>query len=113
DGIDAIYGGKEIRGNFGMHQDSQAVAAIVRQTGPEHWLTDILTTTGRGLAHEGLNYALYNLIYRDGYPFETSPGYNGLWVSHLTKVAELLKPGGIDLFKNPKLHALDLGETRL
>lgn len=106
EGIECIFDGR-IRGNFGMHQNALSSAAITRQHGPvDEWLESILTKTGVPLALEGLEYALYNLIYRDGMSFETSPGYSRIWPTRLYEMAERLKPRGIDLFRLPRFESL-------
>jgi hypothetical protein len=106
EGIEGILNHK-IVGNFGMHQSALATAAIVRQQGPvDQWLGGILNSTSRGTAHTGLNYALYNLVYRDGMPNETAPGYCSIWPDRIVGMASVLKKGGIDLFELPKLHSL-------
>ncbi|MBN1343181.1 MAG: heparinase II/III family protein [Phycisphaerae bacterium] len=106
DGIDAIFAAK-IRGNFGMHQRALATGAVVRQTGPvKEWLDGILTKDTSSHSFVGLNYALYNLVYRDGMPYETSPGYCFGWVSNLFTTATVLAKGGVDLFKLPKMRSL-------
>ncbi|MBT3375323.1 MAG: hypothetical protein HN742_26700 [Lentisphaerae bacterium] len=106
EGIEGIFSHK-IQGNFGMHQSALATAAIVRQQGPvDDWLGEILTSTDRGAHHTGLNYALYNLVYRDGMPNETAPGYCSIWPNRIIGMASVLKKGGIDLFELPKLKSL-------
>jgi len=106
DGIDAIFAGK-IRGNFGMHQRALASGAIVRQTGPmRKWLDGILTKDTASHSHIGLNYALYNLVYRDGMPYETSPGYCFGWTRNLYTTAAVLAKADINLFELPKLRSM-------
>ena len=106
EGIEGILSHK-IQGNFGMHQSAMATATIVRQHGPvDEWLGEILTSTSRGAHHTGLNYALYNLVYRDGMPNETSPGYCSIWPDRIVAMASVLKKGGINLFELPKLRSL-------
>jgi hypothetical protein len=106
DGIDAIFAGK-IRGNFGMHQRALATGAIVRQTGPvREWLGGIMAKDTSSHSHVGLNYALYNLVYRDGMPYETSPGYCFGWTQNLYTTATVLAKGGVNLFELPKLRSL-------
>jgi len=106
DGIDAIFAGK-IRGNFGMHQRALATGAVVRQTGPtREWLGGILTRNTGSHRQLGLNYALYNTVYRDGMPEETSPGYCFGWTRNLYTTAMALAKAGIDLFELPKLRSM-------
>ena len=49
---------------------------------------------------------LYNLVYRDGIPYETSPGYNFIWVKTLSTMAETLKGTDYDVFRLPKTRRL-------
>jgi hypothetical protein len=106
DGIDAYFN-EQIRGNFGMHQSSLASLALTRQYGDQKkWLDGLLTRTGSSTSYTGLNYALYNLVYRDGTPGESSPGYNFLWVSNLTELSELLAKSQRNLFALPRMRSL-------
>ncbi|NUP99078.1 MAG: heparinase II/III family protein, partial [Armatimonadetes bacterium] len=106
EGIDNILSG-HIQGNFGMHQNAMAVLVAVRQTAPSREvLAEILDRTGAEGRYEGIKYALYNWIHRDGVPFETSPGYNFGWVANLVETAELLERAGVDLFAEPQFRRL-------
>jgi len=106
EGIDGIFAG-EIRGNFGMHQRALVYATLARQHGKtDEWLDTIFTRTGCSGVQTGLNYALYNLVYRDGAPYETSPGYNSGWVSSITQIAETLKGTRRDVYALPKTKRL-------
>ncbi|MBI4579980.1 MAG: hypothetical protein HY718_09780, partial [Planctomycetes bacterium] len=106
EGIDAIKASK-IRGNFGMHQSALAVAAAVRQTGEAPRLIEgILTETGGDIAGEGLNYALYNFVFKDGMPNESSPYYASTWVDQMALLAEAMHLAGVDLYKLPKLRRM-------
>jgi len=109
DAIDAYFQGK-IRGNFGMHQSCLVDLGIVRQFGPkEKWFDEVLNRpTYSDSAPLGINYALYNFVYRDGFPDETSPGYNSLWVDKLMDIGEELSRAGSgwDLFANWRLKRM-------
>lgn len=106
EGIDGYYSGK-IRGNFGMHQKALIYAGLTRQFGrQDEWFDGIMNESGGGEAVSGLNYALYNLVYRDGPPFETAPGYNFSWVANLTTIAESLNRAGRDVYAIPKVKSL-------
>lgn len=106
DAIDAYFAEK-IRGNFGMHQSALAHLALARQHGDtEKWMGELLNRTGPSELHTGLNYALYNLVYRDGVPFETAPGYNFIWASKVAELAGLLKKSGRDLLAHPRTRLL-------
>ena len=43
---------------------------------------------------EGLNFALDNLIFREGIGWESSLSYNSGWVTHIAAIASLLEPLG-------------------
>lgn len=106
EGIDAYFNGK-VRGNFGMHQKALVYAGLARQHGNNDEWFDGLLNNARDLdSLTGLNYALYNLVYRDGPPYETSPGYNYSWVANITTVAEALKRAGYDVYTLPKMRRL-------
>lgn len=104
EGIDAYYS-KKIRGNYGMHQRSLLVLATVRQHGDNaRYIRDVLDRP-EGTMYLGMHYALYNLVWQDGQPYE-SPDYNASWVANLTAVASLLPKLGYDLGAMPRLRRL-------
>ncbi|MCP4643987.1 MAG: hypothetical protein GY851_26325 [bacterium] len=106
EGIDGVFS-KHVRGNFGMHQRALVYATLVRQHGDtEAWLDLLFAKTGGVLSELGLNYALYNLVHRDGVPYETAPGYNNLWVRTLTSVAETLRGTAYDAYAIPRTRRL-------
>ena len=106
EGIDGYFAGK-IRGNFGMHQKALVYAGLARQYGKQkEWFDGLLNNAGSTVTLTGLNYALYNLVYRDGPPFETSPGYNFSWVANITTVAAALDRAGYDVYGIPKMRRL-------
>ena len=106
DAIDAYFQ-KKIRGNFGMHQSCLTHLAIVRQTGDNaKWLDGLMNNTDGANSMLGLNYALYDLVYRDGEPSETSPGYNFLWVNKIASYGDLLQKAGVAVFGIPRTKRL-------
>ncbi len=106
EGIRSYFNGK-VRGNFGMHQKALVYAGLARQYGEQDtWFDGLLNNAGNNYRMTGLNYALYNLVYRDGTPYETSPGYNFSWVVNITIVAETLKRAGYDVYALPKMRRL-------
>ncbi len=106
EGIDAIAR-KDIIGNFGMHQHALINTAIVRHNGPTSaLLAGVFTNTGDQLENEGLNYALWNLVYKDGMPHETSPSYCSYWVDAITQFGAPLLATNINLFEDPKLKLM-------
>ncbi|MBN2310918.1 MAG: heparinase II/III family protein [Candidatus Hydrogenedentes bacterium] len=106
EGIDAVFAGV-ISGNFGMHQRALVYATLARQHGDTAaWLDSIFKRTGCSPLYTGLNYALYNLVYRDGVPYETSPGYNSIWFKTLTMLADTLRGSERDIYAIPKTKRL-------
>lgn len=106
EGIDAYFK-QEIQGNFGMHQRALVYTVASRQYGKvDEWLDGIFTYSGSTQLYTGLDYALYNLVYRDGLPYETSPGYNWIWVNAITSIAETLERAGRDVYGIPKTKRL-------
>ena len=106
DAIDAYFQGK-IRGNFGMHQACLIHLALVRQTGEsDKWFDQIMNVSSSSYQMLGLNYALYDLIYRDGFPMESAPGYNIIWANKISEIGELLGRGGRDVFANARVKRL-------
>jgi hypothetical protein len=106
DAIGAVFSG-QIRGNFGMHQSTLVHLALVRQNGKnEEWFEHLLSNNTDVPADMGLNQALYNMVYRDGFPSETAPGYNNIWVEKIADYGDLLSRGGHDVFQLPKTRRL-------
>lgn len=98
DGIDGVRDEK-IRGNFGMHQQALLYLHLARQhAGKDQVIHELVDKPSVNMATNGLRYALYNQVFRDGMPIE-SPEYNGLWVSKLTGIADVLnRTGETNLF---------------
>lgn len=106
DAIDAFFSAR-IRGNFGMHQNCLVHLALVRQTGEnDKWFDLLMNNATPDVAMSGLNDALYNLIYRDGFPSETAPGYNIIWVRKIAEYGDLLQRAGRDVFTIPRTKRL-------
>ena len=106
DAIDAYFDGK-IRGNYGMHQQTLAHLAIVRQYGDQkRWLDSLMYDAGPDLQMLGLDFGLYNLIFRDGIPSETSVHYNSIWLERISQYAPLLEKSGRKVFDIPKVRRL-------
>ena len=104
DGIDAFYQWKT-RGNYGMHQRSLLLLAIVRQHGDNaRYLASIVDQPG-GTMFLGLRYGLTSLLWRDGEPYE-SPEYNAHWVVNVGQLASLLPRLGRDVATLPRLRRL-------
>ena len=124
--LDGIYGG-HVRSNYGGHQEALLMAALasgdrneidkavewtMNNTGEATELKEMLTHFDGYLfrdkaAHaEGINFALDNLIFREGMGWESSPGYNSGWVTHLTVIARLLEELGIGIWDRPKFRRM-------
>src|SRR5688572_22823621 len=90
-----------------MHQQTLAHLAIVRQHGDtERWLDSLMNDAGANPQMLGLNYALYNFIFRDGIPFETAVHYNSIWLERISLYAPLLEKTGYRPFEIPKLKRM-------
>lgn len=104
-------GSRTIQGNYGMHQAGLLTIALVcgdeenepRRSAMVDW---VLNNDKASIYTEFSLYdALYNIIFRDGVPFE-SPGYNLGWLTNLMPVAEALKRCGVDIFAQPRFRLL-------
>ena len=125
-GIEGVYTG-QVRGNYGMHQEALLFAAIASgdQVEIDKAVEWVLNNTGEATKHkemltsfddyifrdraahaEGINFALDSLIFREGIGWESSPSYNGSWVSHLTTIAALLDRLGVRLWDRPKFRRM-------
>ena len=125
-GLDGVYRGK-VRSNYGGHQEALLMAALVsgdqqeidravdwvlNHTGEATTLKEMLTSFDDYIfrdkaAHaEGLNFALDNLIFREGVGWESSPSYNSGWLTHIATIAALLEPLGVRLWDRPKIRRM-------
>ncbi len=107
EGVRCIYNG-QIRGNYGMHQNSLLQLAIVLQDEEvTRRAVDYVMNNAEGIAGvEGFNYALDNFIFREGVSFEVAPGYCLGWSAHLSMIAELLERLGVDIYSQPKFKRM-------
>ncbi|MBI4551258.1 MAG: heparinase II/III family protein [Candidatus Latescibacteria bacterium] len=126
EGIEAVYRG-QVRSNYGGHQEAlltavlvlgdrqrqeEAVDWVLRNTGEATLLKEMLTSFDDYLfrdkaAHaEGLDFALDNLLFREGIGWESSPGYCASWVEHLSRVARLLERLGVSVWDRPKIRRM-------
>lgn len=98
-----------IRGNFGMHHSALTTMAIVLDNdNTDTYLDWVLHADGRSSwSYAGLITGLANLVFRDGAPNESSPGYNSLWINQFDQVARLMLRRGVNLYRQePKLRGL-------
>ena len=102
DALDA-YMERKIQGNYGLHQSALIYILLARQNmDTEKYMHMLVDEPGATQQHMGLRYALYNMMFKDGMPFE-SPYYNMLTVEKLATLGEILKKGGTNLFTEPRL----------
>lgn len=108
-----------INGNFGMHQQSLTLAAVVLNKMPEtkEWI-DYVFQPGEYIGEApnasctggDVNPTLVNKVDRDGFGNEAAPGYNKLWVTNMLGVANALDGYKLypkaDLYKNPKFKKM-------
>ncbi len=108
---DIIDGTNRIQGNYGMHQEALLQIAVTLKDTPGQpssrdmldWVLGNLKVTQ--YTSVGFEDALYNLIHRDGYPFE-SPSYNVGWMENLAGVADLLEEAGVEVYSQPRFRKL-------
>lgn len=124
--LDGVYRGN-VRSNYGGHQEALLIAALasgdrneidkavewtLNNTGEATELKEMLNHFDGYIfrdkaAHaEGINFALDNLIFREGMGWESSPSYNSSWVTHLTVIARLLEEQGIRIWDRPKFRRM-------
>ncbi|MBQ9984866.1 MAG: Ig-like domain-containing protein, partial [Oscillospiraceae bacterium] len=99
-------------GNFGMHQSTCALAAAVLNTSPYteemfKWLETYSESDNKTYNTGGdVLHRLVNDVSRDGQGNESAPGYNRIWLTQLSGLAETLSiygyDGEINLYGNPK-----------
>ncbi|MEW6751238.1 MAG: heparinase II/III family protein [Candidatus Latescibacterota bacterium] len=124
--LEGIYGGK-VRGNYGMHQEALLVAAttsgdqrqidravdwVLHHTGEATLLKEMRACfdgyvfRDKSAHAEGLDFALDNLILREGMGWESSPSYNASWVGHIAAIAALLQRLGVRIWDRPKVRRM-------
>lgn len=107
-----------IRGNFGMHQSTLALAAVTLDDpgASREWLDWVFQTGGLvrdpdwRLTGGDVLATLVDDVDRDGFGNEAAPGYNTLWVGQLRGVADILRGydryPAADLYTNVKFKRL-------
>lgn len=101
-----------INGNFGMHQQTLATAAVILDTNPEtkEWIDFCFKSGGKVSNYEysggNVSAQLVDIIDRDGHGAESSPEYNVGWLSNTMQFADEIegydKYPSADLYNNPK-----------
>ena len=112
--VQSVYD-RTIKGNYGTHQQTLLTLATVQQ---DDALTkkacDYVLNNSDGYAEcEGFNYALTNLVLREGMAWESSPGYCLGWTYALSGVGRLLDGLGVDIFTDPKFKQMFTATLRL
>ena len=124
--LGAVYDG-QVRGNYGDHQRALLTSAIV--LGDEEELQRavdwVMFNTGEATAlkemrthtvdfifrdkaghAEGIDFALDNLLFREGVGWESSPSYCSGWLREFAELAELLERFGVDLYARKKFRRM-------
>lgn len=96
-----------IRGNFGMHQSTLAMAAVVQDDPVEsrEWIDFVFKpgqTTTTKITGGNVYAALVNDVDRDGNGNEAAPGYNILWLAQIKGIADVL--AGYESYPNADLY---------
>ena len=103
EGIAAVGRG-QILGGAGRQRTALLYATLVRQYAPTNEvLRQIFNETGTGRYQEGLNYALYNLVAKDGLAFQSSPYYCFGTVQAMATLADTLSLVDVDLYEHPRV----------
>lgn len=100
----------DIRGNFGMHQRTLAMAAVVldEEDTSEEWIDwvfqsgDFEREPDYHLTGGDILGTLVNEVDRDGFGNEAAPGYNNLWLDQLKSVGDILD--GYDRYPEADLY---------
>lgn len=107
----------QIFGNFGMHQSTLALSAVVldEPTESKEWL-DFVFAAGGILTNPyrctggNVGPQLINVLDRNGWLNEGAPGYNRLGIGHLKSIADILDGydtyPAADIYANPKYEAM-------
>ena len=116
----------QINGNFGMHQSTLALAAVVLNTFPEsREMVDWIMQAGerlngeRGAPVTGGNVLpqIMGVVNRDGIGNEVAPQYNDFWLTYIKQIADILNGWdgypAADLYSNPKVMKMFTALGRL
>lgn len=109
----------EVRGNFGMRQQTVAIAAVVLDEEPTsrqwiEWLFQPEANSGLHQPSSGgdIHQVLYGLVDKDGMGGEAAPGYSLIWLNSLRVVANILAdyprplPPAVNLAALPKFRQM-------
>lgn len=109
---DIIDGSHRIQGNWGMHQKAALLVALVldtqagEPTSPQiiQW---VLANPAPAELYTDMSFPdmLFNLIHRDGIPFE-SPSYNCGWMENIAEIADLLLLNGVNYWGDKRLQSI-------
>ncbi len=107
----------QIFGNFGMHQSTLSMAAVVldEPAAAKEWL-DFVFAAGGVLSNPyrctggNVGPQLINVLDRDGWLNEGAIGYNRLGIAHIGTIADILDGydtyPAADIYANPKYEAM-------
>ncbi len=102
-----VLAGWQDGSSIGIRQNTLIHTMLVRQHGPTASLLEqLLNSPGSAAEQQGINYALHNLVYKDGMPHEGSPYYCFVWVRELTELGLPLLRTNIDLFAHPRMQRM-------
>jgi len=112
--VQGVYD-RKINGNYGMHQGTLLTTVGVLQDDEltKRAIDYVLNNFDGYAATEGFNYALDNLVLREGMAWESSPGYCMGWTYALSGVGRLLDRVGVDIFTDRKLRQMFTAPFRL
>ena len=98
----------DVRGNFGMHQETALVAALVLDDPAERErvLDYLLGRNTDGTRSDSIAYCLDNMIFRDGIGYETAPGYCYIWTNKILTLSPYLAKLGANLYRDPRVARL-------
>ncbi|TWD75335.1 heparinase II/III-like protein [Kribbella amoyensis] len=119
----------KIRGNFGMHQSTLAMAAVVLDdpVASPQWIDFVFqpgefinTPTRKEITGGDVSGTLVDDVDRDGNGNEAAPHYNDLWIDQVKGIADILagysRYPTADLYAHPKfamMHRARLAPTML
>ena len=105
--VQGVYD-RKINGNYGMHQGTLLTTVGVLQDNEltKRAIDYVLNNSDGYAATEGFNYALDNLVLREGVSWESAPGYCMGWSVHLSGIGQHLDRLGVDIFADPKFKQM-------
>lgn len=98
----------DIDGQYGTHQSALIYAATARGCAEarNRMIDRVFRGTGGEARYEGFDYALYNIVFKDGLPYNSSPFYSGYMVSNFGLISDVSPIAGINLFDYEKVRLM-------